>query len=236
MGVDSRAVRLPGVPRWSVVLWDFDGTVANTALDVWISLEKSVQLFGRRFPDRFLEDSSNLSLPMQDICATFIPPLEEGEIAAFEREVARQYREVSQHENTVLYPGIAEAITGLRRAGGKSFIVTNKPRPALERVLAIKGWGQLFDGWWCVNPQGPELKSKPDLITRAIKVSKGRPSEFVMVGDSAGDIVAAHEVGVSSIGVTYGDGDTSDMLSACPDYLVSDGRELPDILFGRKLN
>lgn len=230
MDADSRAGRLPGVPRWGVVLWDFDGTIANTALDVWISLEKSVQLFGRRLPDQLLEDSSNLSLPMPEICATFIPPIDGAEITAFEREVARQYREVSKHENTVLYPGIAEALTGLRRAGGKSFIVTNKPQPALERVLEIKGWGQLFDGWWCVNPQGPNLKSKSDLIARAIKASRGRPSEFVMVGDSAGDIVAAHEVGVSSIGVTYGDGDTSDMISVCPDYLVSDGRELLSIL------
>lgn len=218
------------------MLWDFDGTVANTAVDVWISLEKTAQMFGRRFPDRLLRDSSNLSLPMTDICATLIPPVDEGGVAAFEREVARQYREVSKHENTALYPGVAEAITNLRRAGGKSFIVTNKPRPALERILAIKGWGQLFDGWWCVNTQVAELKAKPNLIVQAIRASKGKPSESVMVGDSAGDIAAAHEVGVSSIGVTYGDGDVSELISEGPDYLVSDGRELPGILFEGKSN
>lgn len=57
-----------------------------------------------------------------------------------------------------------------------------------------------------------------------------------MVGDSAGDIAAAHEVGVSSIGVTYGDGDVSELISEGPDYLVSDGRELPGILFEGKSN
>lgn len=236
MDAKSRAGCLRGAPRWSVVLWDFDGTVANTAFDVWMSLEKSAQLFGRMFPDGLIKDSSNLSLPIPDICAALIPPVGEVEIAAFEQEVARQYREVSQHESTTLYPGILEAITGLRRVGGKSFIVTNKPRPALERVLAVKGWRQLFDGWWCVDPQILEFKSKSDLITQAIKASKEKASEFVMVGDSASDILAAHDVGVSSIGVTYGDGDVSEMISAGPDYLASDGRVLQSILLGKESN
>lgn len=221
-----------GFSRWKVVLWDFDGTVANTAPDVWLSLENAARRFGRRLPDWFASDPSNLSLPMTDICGTLLPPVEGDGVEAFEREVARQYREVSDHELTALYPGVLETIHQLQRAGALSLIVTNKPRLALERILSVKGWAQLFNGWWCIDTQVRGRQTKPDLIASALGAVGRLPSECVLVGDSATDIVSAHQKHVTAIGVTYGDGSTSEMVAANPDYLAGDGRELKEILLG----
>ncbi|MFV0352451.1 MAG: HAD family hydrolase, partial [Oscillospiraceae bacterium] len=64
-----------------------------------------------------------------------------------------------------------------------------------------------------------------DLLTR---LQKSRP---VYIGDSVGDVEAAQSNGITSVAVTYGDGDVAKLLRAKPDYVADNAQELAQILY-----
>lgn len=221
-----------GIGPLDLVLWDFDGTLASTSGDVWGSLEYAAAKRGRRFPAGFEDDDANLALPMGELFASLVPAPDPAGLPGFERDVRVHYRSISTHPRTELYPGIRAALEGLRARGVANRIVTNKPRGALERLLSMKGWAPLFDGWVCSDSgDGAEL-TKEQMIRMAMGRQGADPAACVMVGDSWGDIEGARLAGIAGIGVTYGDGDVERLLAQRPDRVVGSSAELKELLLG----
>ena len=59
-------------------------------------------------------------------------------------------------------------------------------------------------------------------------------ADAVMIGDSWGDVQGAQLAGIACIGVTYGDGDTTRLLAAGPDYSVDNVTQLAGLLIGEQ--
>lgn len=233
---DSPPSALTPVPKWDVVLWDFDGTLADTSRDVWGSLHYAARRRGASFPAGFDEDDENLGLPMEAIYGSLRPSPDPCDLALFERDVRVHYRCLSMHPETRLYPGMRELLEELRRRGARGRIVTNKPRGALERILSRKGWARLFDGWISSDSGVDQELSKAQMIERAMRAEDASPSGCVMVGDSWGDVAGAQAMGVQSVAVTYGDGDVGKLLAAGPTYVAHDVGQLAEILLGSSGN
>ncbi|MFR3274560.1 MAG: HAD family hydrolase [Collinsella phocaeensis] len=216
-----------------MVLWDFDGTLASTSGDVWGSLAYAAAKRDRRFPFGFEDDDENLALPMSEIFASLLPAPDPADLAGFERDVRVHYRSISAHPRTELYPGIKSLLVELRACGVANRIVTNKPQGALERLLSIKGWAPLFDGWVCADsgPDGTEL-TKEQMIRIAIERQGADPARCAMVGDSWGDVAGARAAGIASIGVTYGDGSVERLLAENPDRVAEESTGLRELLLG----
>lgn len=221
-------------PSWPVVLWDFDGTLADTARDVWASLEYAARQLGACLPEGVDRTGESLALPMREIFSQLTPPVAAGLFEDFDATVAHHYRVLSDHACTDFYPGIHELVVGLRAGGAACYIVTNKPRLALERILSLKGWGKLFDGWVSPDSSGGEALTKAQMIKLVLETEGVAPGACVMVGDSAGDIEGARAAGIASVGVTYGDGSVESLLAAAPDLVANDAGELRDILLRGK--
>lgn len=222
------------VPSWPVVLWDFDGTLADTARDVWASLEYAAQQLSARLPEEVDRTGESLALPMREIFSRLTPPVAAGRFEDFDATVAHHYRVLSDHARTDFYPGIRELVVDLRAGGAVCRIVTNKPRLALERILSLKGWGELFDGWVSPDSGGGEALTKAQMIELVLEAGGVAPGGCVMVGDSAGDIEGARAAGIASVGVTYGDGSVESLLAAAPDFVANNAGELRDILLRGK--
>ena len=218
--------------RWRVVLWDFDGTLANTSGDVWGSLRYAAGRRGGSFVGGFDERDENLALPMDVIYASLCPPPDPAALPSFEEDVRVHYRSISAHPETDLYPGMRELLEELRTRGVHSRIVTNKPQGALLRILDLKGWRGLFDGWVCADSDDGVELSKAQMAARAMNAESASPDECVMVGDSWGDVVGAHATGVHSVAVTYGDGDVDRLLCEEPDQVAENVEQLREILLG----
>lgn len=226
LGGDS--ARVSSCP-WDVVLWDFDGTLADTGPDVWVSLNYAAARFGSRFAEGFMADGNNLALSMDELAASAEPPIPHACVGDFDRDVTVHYRTMSPHALTELYPGIEGLLGDLRRAGARNVIVTNKPQVALERLLDLKGWRGLFDGWVSPDSAGGGGLTKAQMMRLA--TGEGFDSgACVMVGDSWGDVAGAREFGAASVAVTYGDGSVDRLLAQRPDFVAEDPGALRDIL------
>ncbi|MGI5888119.1 MAG: HAD family hydrolase [Oscillospiraceae bacterium] len=199
--------------RFSALIFDFDGTVAYTAPDVWEAVEAGTMTFGKKVPPEYRADPRNLSLPVRRIfedCAG--RPLSDTELRTAAAALSRLYGRDTTYSSTVLYPGMDELLDRAKEEHLATGIVTRKSARSLERILRMKGWDHWFDMWYGSESLGGGL-TKAELIYGLIRDMPGCENP-VYIGDSAGDIEAAREAGVPSIAVTYGDGDTEKLLSA----------------------
>ncbi len=128
-------------------------------------------------------------------------------------------------DTTSLHDGVREA---LNRLGWASFgVVTNKPERFSRRILEGLEVGDRF----CVIVGGdtiPQRKPDPAPLQEAMRRCAAAPSETVMVGDSAVDVVAGKAAGLFTCGVTGGFRDRAELESAGCDLIISGLIELPE--------
>jgi pyrophosphatase PpaX len=184
--------------RFSVVLFDLDGTLVDSAEVILASFHHATEkVLRRRFPDEIIlaqVGGGNLEQQM----ARLGPP---GQID----ELVRVYRS----HNNVLYGslscfgGVVGALEQLKREGRRLGVVSAKPRATIE--LAFEG--AALDAFFDVVVGSDETeKHKPDPEPLLLGLHRlgARVEEAAYVGDSPFDMQAARAAGLYAVGVTWG--------------------------------
>lgn len=210
--------------KFSAVLFDFDGTVAHTADDVWESVKYGFETCGLELPAAYMADSRNLYYSAGEMARQLYPETNAALEESINAAVARHYRTITTYPHTVLFPGIRELLELLLREGIPTGILSNKPQPALERVLTMKGWDRYFTSYRGTLPTDGDQYGKVERLADYMKSFD--LSHAVYIGDSYGDVDAAKANGLRSIGLTYGDGDGELVKKSGPDILCTAPEEL----------
>jgi phosphoglycolate phosphatase len=102
---------------------------------------------------------------------------------------------------TRAYPGVAETLDALKRAGVALAVVTNKGERLAAKLLDTLGLARHFG---CVIGGDSVARGKPapDPILKMIRRCGGGPAAFV--GDSEYDVAAAHAAGIPCVAVSFG--------------------------------
>ena len=144
------------------------------------------------------------------------------------REIGAAYAE-HLVDATTAYPGVDAGLRALRAAGHDLALVTNKPAPHAQRLLAHFGWTPLF-AVILGGGDTPELKPSPLPLREAMRRTGRDPGHSWMVGDHHTDLEAARRAGVRSIFLQSGfgnpGGETPDL--AFPDFAAFAARFLAD--------
>ena len=216
----------------SLVIFDFDGTLADTWRDIATALNRTLHEAGLpsasaedvrywigdgvvRLLERAVPERTRRAHPVSDLVARFL--------AHYDRCLL---------ETTVLYPGIADCLaqlTGLRLA-----ILSNKPTRSLERLVVGLG----LTGRFAVVVGGdaaPAKKPDPAVVRHVITQIGVEPDELWMVGDSALDIATGRAAGARTIGCSWGLRGRSELEAAGAEFIVDEAREIgPLILSPRR--
>lgn len=192
--------------RFDTVLFDLDGTLFDTAPDIYAACNHALEMFGYKgaSPERLnaglpygMRAMLRLALPRADW-----PKAERG--CPMYREFDRSYTENS-HVLTRPFPGIAELVGDLVGCGIKTGVVTNKYMHMVEALFAAFPFTKDFDSI-VGGDSAPRAKPDPDPIWMAVKECGTTPSRTLYVGDLKSDIVAARNAGVASCAVKWGYG------------------------------
>lgn len=212
------------------VVFDFDGVLADTALDLGASIQAAQRHFGAPVMTT-PEIISYVGFGAKHLVDHTVPIGDEEKMA----EVLRWYKKYyAEHpcDETRLFPGIMEMLENYRRRGVKMSIVSNKPE-AITCLIVKK----LQIESYFTRIIGPEsvTKMKPDpegllLCGRAMFEELGMafdPGACMMVGDSYTDIAAGKAAGFGrTCAVLYGYGARDKLLAEGADYCVEHGREI----------
>jgi phosphoglycolate phosphatase len=217
-------------PSIRLVIFDLDGTLIDSRLDLIHSINATLRHCGR--PE----------LP-GDVIATYVgdgaPMLVRRALGDPEDESALQhalefflsyYRE-HKLDHTHLYPGIPEALAAVRAsANGQSramAVLSNKPVNPSRAIVEALGLGEFFSQVYGGN-SFPTKKPDPLGAKTLLKENGCSPREAIIVGDSSNDVLTGRNAGMWTCGVTYGFAPQTLEL-APPDVLLDSPGELAEL-------
>lgn len=116
-----------------------------------------------------------------------------------------RYYDERMHDETLLYPGVADGLRRLRAAGFRLALVSNKPREACLKLLRHFELADLFQVILGAGDT-PHLKPHPEPLVRAMELVGAEKGETWMIGDHKTDVEAARRAGVRSVFVQGGMG------------------------------
>lgn len=187
------------------LVFDLDGTLANTATDLWLALNCALAECG--LPEVGIElVLGSLHGGLEETARTAGGRLA-GDVAVWRqlcRSYARHYQQ-REHASSVLYDGVLALLDAGRQRGAVLAVCTNKSRDealALLDRLGIKGH---FD---CVvgGDNAAFRKPHPGPLLQALAEMSMRPDQALLIGDSHVDAQCAAAAGVTFVLHTGGYG------------------------------
>jgi phosphoglycolate phosphatase len=239
-----RVFRPLPVESLKLLVFDLDGTLADTAQDLANSVNAALTHMGRpRLPDQRIAQFVGDGAPMMLRRAlgaednTAADQVSEEEFTAAYSFFVQHYREHNL-DCTLTYPGTVEALTALRSEfnGSKCTfaVLTNKPvRPAraICEGLGIAPYFLHIYGGDSFSQKKPD----PMGIFSLMNETGAKPEETVMIGDSEVDVKTARNAGAWSIGCTFGLAPGS-LEAFPPDVLVDSPADWTAALRPAKIN
>ena len=182
-----------------LVIFDFDGTLANTVDGICATATAVLRAHG--LPEDELAKVPQLIGPPFPQAFSLVFGLSEEEAAQVTEEYRAIYKDLGL-AGWPLYPGARELLGDLRAAGRRLAVASSKRQELVRRAVGDNGVLDLFDV--CLGKTSDDEADKTATIARAIEQLGLTPADAVMVGDRHYDVDAAAACGVPCVGVTYG--------------------------------
>ncbi|MDM8209875.1 HAD hydrolase-like protein [Mediterraneibacter glycyrrhizinilyticus] len=184
-----------------LIIFDFDGTIADTSPGILDSHKFALARMGRIVP----EESELLKVIGGQLLKTYIDVFKFDEQSAV--EAVRIYRE--RYANVGinlanLYDGFEDLIIQLKNYGCNIGIATLKAERFAKEMLKKFNMLDKFDV--VCGMDKCDSQTKTDLIEKCIEFCNVNKSQAILVGDSSNDLKGAEAAGIRFIGVTYGFG------------------------------
>lgn len=215
-------------------MFDLDGTLVDSALDLTAAVDNMLQALGREpaGEDKVRQWVGNGApvLVQRALSGEMYP--DEGAIepelfeAAFEVFLSAYTQSNGRYSK--LYPGVEELLAHLHQAGVPMAVVTNKPMafttPLLRSMKIDHYFSQVLGG-----DSLPVKKPDPLPLLTVLEGIGCRPEQALMLGDSRNDVGAARAAGCPVACVRYGYNHGESIESCSPDRVVDSFAELMQV-------
>ena len=185
------------------VIFDLDGTLVDTLEDIAVSMNRALKLRG--FPELPAEEyKEKVGWGVKRLAFLSLPPQARSEetAALVAADSARFYAEKPLCFSRP-YPGILELVGELGRKKIKTAVLTNKPDPVAQKVIAglfPPGSFIVVQGEVSVKPRKPD----PACVWELAVGMDLTPADIIFVGDSEIDMETAVSSGCFPLGVSWG--------------------------------
>lgn len=196
----------------TTIVWDMDGTVLNTLIDLRDSVNYVLKKYN--MPEHTIEEyrryfGSGIRYALECAVVDGTPSETIDEMLP----IFKEHYDVHCLDNTCPYDGILDAMKKLKEKGYKMAIVSNKIDSAVKE-LNEKFFKEYVDVAIGETP-GTKRKPAPDMVEQALKELGSSKKESIYIGDSEVDLQTAINSSLPCISVLWGFRDR--------DYLIEQG-------------
>lgn len=185
----------------NTVIFDLDGTLLNTLVDLKDSTNFALNKFG--YPSRTLEEvRCFVGNGVKKLIERAIPNGLNNKDFEECLAVFKQHYSENMYNNTAPYDGILEILAFLKNNNYKIAVVSNKFDYAVKE-LCKKYFKGLVDTAIGQSETVPK-KPVPDSVYKAIEELGANHCDCIYVGDSEVDVQTAKNANLPCIGVTWG--------------------------------
>lgn len=208
------------------VIFDLDGTLADTIASIQYCANEALARFGFRpyGPERYKRFVGDGAARLVERC---LKTGGDEQLQYFDR-VYEAYRELfAEHcmYQVAPYAGIPALLEQLKKQGIKICVLSNKPHEqAVEVVETIFGKG-CFD---VIAGQSPDRNRKPspDGVNYILDELKLQPEDILYVGDTATDMQTGKRAGAFTIGVLWGFREREELEANHADAIIESPEEI----------
>lgn len=185
--------------KFELLVFDWDGTLMDSAATIVHSLQAAAQEFGFEPPP---EERCRhvIGLSLHGAVAHLMPALSDETVKRVADSYSRHY--LLRGQETVLFTGVEETLTTLRERGYMLAVATGKSRRGLDRVLAHTGLASMFDATRCSDEA--HSKPHPAMLEDLMDMFNVMPENTLMIGDTTHDLEMARNAGTHGLAVSYG--------------------------------
>ena len=205
------------------ILFDFDGTLANTTQGIIKTMAATFTRMSLPIPSA--EDmAATIGLPLKTSLQTLGHLNEEDAEKA--TAIYRELFPVFEVENVTLFPDTLSTLEALREKGLRMAVVTSRDTPSLHLIMSPRGMLPFFEAK-VTGSDGLLAKPAPDMVLSLLSSMSLRPEEALVVGDTTYDIIMGQSANCPTCAVTYGNHSCEILSQHNPTYII---HSLHDIL------
>lgn len=198
-------------------LFDFDGTLADTAKGIVLTMQETFRTMGLPVP----EDAAiikTIGLPLVK-CVQMLGGLSE-EDALRGTEIYRELFPTFELENITIFPEVADTLHELQSRGIRLAICTSRGHDSLKRILTRNG---LWDCFETVVTATDNIAPKPapDLVFALLDRMNLKAEDVFVVGDTTFDIQMGKAAGCRTVAVTYGNHTKEQLEAVSPTHIIT---------------
>jgi phosphoglycolate phosphatase len=211
------------------VIFDLDGTLADTIKDITAAVNVSLSAFN--FPPH---DDTAIKLfvgdGIKELISRALPPEKSADKELNDKCLKnfKQYYDEHFCDYTTPYEHMHELLQLLKTGGIRLAVVTNKNEEAAVKVVE-----KLFpDTFEIVIGNSDKIRQKPDPteVLKIMEIFGADKTQTLYVGDSHTDIETAKNAGVRSVGCLWGFRTLDELQKAGADFIVKDPLEIAEIV------
>lgn len=211
---------------FNTIIFDFDGTVANTnglVIDSWQHVYQ--KLSGHKVDEAVIRTTFGEPLPTSMEKAFPNIPVEES-IGIYRNHQKDIYEEMIEP-----FPGMVDLMRQLKEKGYKVGIATSRMKSSTLVGLRKFGVMDYIDALVTCDDTNKH-KPDPEPVLISLERLQAKPEEALMIGDSMFDIKCAHNAGVKAVLVGWAEAVTEEDLqgSDAPEYQIEKAEDLFKIL------
>jgi phosphoglycolate phosphatase len=209
------------MPNYSLAIFDFDGTLADSFPWFISSLDQTADHFGLKRVDPNEIESLREMSSRDALNHLKVPMLKLPAITLYMHNLFAE----GMHD-IALFPGAAEMLFALHHAGVKLALVSSNAEANVRHVLGPAAG--IVDHYAC----GASLWGKAQKFGGVMRAMRQSPARTISIGDEIRDIDAAHQAGLTAGVMTFGYNSRTALERRGPEYLFDDYEALRRAVIG----
>ncbi len=200
-----------------LVIFDFDGTIADTRKAIVVAKQKTMEKLGLEVMDEET-CASTIGLSAKKGFQATYPDLSDSELDRCVTVYREIFEQVKEEYPPVLFPELLDTLEWMKERGIVTTIATSRNNASLHEFLERLGLSDYFT--YALGGQDTEqLKPHPEPVLKTLRDLGVKAEETLVIGDMWMDIEMGKSAGVYTCGVTYGNSDREELTKAGADYV-----------------
>ncbi len=211
------------------VLFDLDGTLANSLFDLAFATNRALKMHG--FQEHPVDS-------YKYFVGDGIPKMIERALPENARDAAilekvkkdfTDYYKDHHSDRTKTYDGVPELLKKLKEMGLILAVVTNKAEPLARQLVSGLLGEKTFDA---VNGQREGIPNKPDPTLALLTMEElcVKPNECVFIGDSGMDVLTGVNSGAYPVGELWGYRGEAELKANGAKVIINEPMELISVI------
>lgn len=208
---------------YKLVVFDLDGTLANTLEDLANATNYGLEKAGLK-PHPVQEYNQMVGSGAVNLMKKAMAPETDEKLFKIVKGGFDYYYNAHSIDKTVPYEGTENLLAELSKRGIKTAVLSNKPDEFVGKILAKIFPNHTFEYAWGKKPEF-EIKPSPDALFAMLSNLGIEKENCIYVGDSNVDCYTAQNAGVKCCGVSWGFRGRKELEEAGADVVIDRAEE-----------